>query len=57
MNDPGWNDLVIWSSETVKDTPILGVGSRNHTQHRVLTAEELENQTLAQFHLLKVSPQ
>lgn len=54
VDDPEWKELVIWSNETLNDEPLLNAISRNHSLPRVLSAEELENQTLKQFELLKV---
>lgn len=54
VDDPEWADLVVWSNETLKDEPLLNAITRNHSLPRVLSAEELENQTLKQFELLKV---
>ncbi|XP_065202561.1 sphingomyelin phosphodiesterase isoform X2 [Planococcus citri] len=54
-DDPVWQELVIWSNETLNDQPLLSNGIRNHTVSPVLSAEQLENQTIEQFKLLKVN--
>lgn len=54
-DDPVWSELLIWSNETVNDEPLLESVNRTHIIPRVLTPEELENQTIREFEKLKVS--
>lgn len=53
-DDPMWKELILWSNESLQEKPILNALNRNHSVLQPLSTEELENQTLKQFEMLKV---
>lgn len=44
----------MWSNETLGEGPLLTTIGRNRSMPRIPTSEELENQTIRQFEMLKV---
>lgn len=49
-----WQELMIWSNETSADEPLLINANRTHVLPHALSDEELENETMKRFQLLKV---